>query len=83
MSGTSVMGAFRRAVDATGMIWKDPKGPEPETPPPPPDRTNADVQNAAAQARNRRRSLLALNPTGGAGVTGAAPVQGKTLLGQA
>ncbi len=83
MSGTSVMGAFRRAVDATGMIWKGDEQPEPSTPPPPPDRSNADVQAAGAAAKNRRRSLLALNPTGGSGDTSTAPTQGKTLLGQA
>ncbi len=83
MSGTSVMGSLRKAVDPTGMVWKDPKPPEPSPPPPPPDVTDAAVQGAAAKQRTRARSLLSLNPTGGGGVTGTAPVTSRTLLGQA
>jgi hypothetical protein len=83
MSGSSVMGAFRQAVDATGQVWKPEKGPEPSTPPPPPDRSDPEVNAAGAKARQRGRALLSLNTTGPQGVTTSAPAQGKTLLGAA
>ena len=77
-----VGGAFTRAIDPTGMIMKGPQPPGPTDPGPAPTETNSAVQQARADVNRRRRSFLALNPTGGTGDLSTAPSVRKTLLGQ-
>lgn len=67
-------------------IFSSPKAPAaPPPPPPPPTRSDADVQAAALDARQRRsraqgRASTVL--TSGEGVTSEATPASKTLLGQ-
>jgi hypothetical protein len=75
---------------STPSFLRQPDIPTPPAPPEPPKPTEAlkTVQadgNAARQQALRRLALKAnlasTNPTGGSGLTGAAPVQFKSLLG--
>ncbi|MEN6537931.1 MAG: hypothetical protein ABFD60_07875 [Bryobacteraceae bacterium] len=82
--GSSLWGAFGRAIDPTGMIIKDPEPPAPlPAPGPAPTETSTEVQEAKASVNRRRRSLLKLNPTGGSGDLSEPPSVRKSLLGQA
>lgn len=80
--GVGVGGAFTRAIDPTGQIMKGPQPPGPTDPGLAPTETSSAVQQARADVFRRRRSFLALNPTGGTGDLSATPTVRKTLLGQ-